>query len=140
MQRRIRSRGLAGVIVGLVGLASWSVADAARTRARVTVELAEPFTIGGTTWPGGRLTLRDLRDYNPGTTIHEVEVDGATVGVLMARRGRSEVARPESAAVFRRDSLGRLHLVGYLRAGRETFRFLPDPQGLDGEDVRVAIR
>jgi hypothetical protein len=139
MQGRMQWKHIAGIVLVFSGFAAWTAPEAARVRGSLVVELTEPFAVQGHTYVGGRLVLRDLRDFTPGVAMHEVAVDGDRLGVVMARRGKSEVEQTASAALFRRDRESVLHLIGYVREGRDTYRLVPEPAGATGELVVVKV-
>ena len=59
MSGLLRQGGFVGVIVLLIVCAAWTAPEAARPQASlVVIEVEEPLSILGKTYPGGRLTLR----------------------------------------------------------------------------------
>jgi hypothetical protein len=98
--------------------------DAMASRATVVViEIGEPLSILGKTYPGGRLTLRPLGNESPGVTLHAVALDGNMLGVLPGRVRTHAGERTVATGFFGRDGKGRLHLLGYVSAERDTYRF-----------------
>jgi hypothetical protein len=118
----VRRGGFIGVLALLIASAAWTSPEAAPQVVRVVVTMEEPFSVQGRMYPGGRLTLRAIGDACPGTSLHEVALDGSTVGVLPAHREGVE-GRPRATALFGRDVKGRLHLIGYVGTDREIYRF-----------------
>ena len=120
----VRRVGFIGVIALLIACAAWTAPDAARVRSSlVVIEVEEPLSILGKTYPGGRLTLRPVGEEKPGVTLHAVALDGAMLGVLPARHATSARERTKATGLFGRDGKGRLHLLGYVDAEQETYRF-----------------
>ena len=116
-------RGVFGVVVLLVAFGC-STASHARSRAPLVVlEVGEPLSILGKTYPGGRLALRPMGGESPGVTLHTVSLDGIVLGVLPARLRPRARERTEATGFFGRDGKGRLHLIGYVSADRGTYRF-----------------
>lgn len=119
----VRRGAFVGIVALLVACVAWTAPDAARARGSLVVTVEEPFSIQGVVYPSGRLTLRDVGDYRPGVSLHEVAVNGARLALLQARRGEVGGAPTEAAALFGRDARGRLLLIGYLSNDRELYRF-----------------
>jgi len=123
--------GRAGAAVALLVACTGSI-SAISARNCVTVALADPFLLpDGSVHQAARLTLCLARSFSPVARFHQVSVDGIPVGVLLSRTGLSEGPGPKEPRVtFRRDSEGRLHLVGYAwPAGRRSLTYLlQDPR------------
>lgn len=120
----LRQGGFVGVLVLLIACAAWTAPEAARPQASlVVIEVQEPLSILGKTYPGGRLTLRAVGEDSPGVTMHAVALNGDLLGVLPARHATASRERTQSTGLFGRDGKGRLHLLGYVSAERETYRF-----------------
>ena len=117
-------RGVAAVLTFLLACGVATASHASRSRATlVVIEIGEPLAIFGKTYPGGRLTLRPLGKESPGVTLHAVSLDGNILGVLPGRLRPQAGERTEATGFFGRDGKGRLHLLGYVSAERETYRF-----------------
>ena len=125
MPGSLRRRGLAGAFILLLAGGLWNAnAAAAASRATlVVIEIEEPLAIFGKTYPGGRLTLRPLGAESPGVTLHAVSLDGNILGVLPGRLRPEAGERTVATGFFGRDGKGRLHLLGYVSAERDTYRF-----------------
>jgi hypothetical protein len=125
MRGPLRRRPLAAILVVLVlACGAWTASQAASSRATlVVIELQQPLSIFGKTYPGGRLTLRPLGKESPGVTLHAVSLNGSILGVLPGRLRTRAGETTEATGFFGRDGKGRLHLLGYVSADRETYRF-----------------
>ena len=114
------------VVVGLLVFLSSLSAFAGGLR--LAADMNEPVIVDGRLYEGGVLTLRSVARYNPATTFHEVWVGDHCLGLLLARHSRGNSDDTRDTFLFRRDSQGRLVLMGYtLNKGRitELYRFLP---------------
>ena len=124
MWASLRRRGLAEALVLLLACGGWNASPVAAGRATlVVIEIGEPLAIFGKTYPGGRLALRPLRADSPGVTLHAVSLDGNILGVLPGRLRPHAREHTKATGFFGRDGKGRLHLLGYVSAERETYRF-----------------
>jgi hypothetical protein len=118
----LRRAFAASLVLLLAG--AWTTSGAAGGRATlVVIELQQPLSIFGKTYPGGRLTLRPLGNEAPGVTLHAVSLNGSILGVLPGRLRTRAGENTEATGFFGRDGKGRLHLLGYVSAERETYRF-----------------
>ncbi len=88
---------------------------AASGRNCLTVAVPGPLELpDGTVHPAASLTLCMSRAFSPVARLHEVALDGITVGLLLSRLGVSEApGSGEPMVTFRRDREGLLHLIGY---------------------------
>jgi hypothetical protein len=105
------------VVLTIAVLLPASPAVAGSSAACVTVHIQVPFRLpDGIVHPAGALTLCDSRTYSPVASLHQVLVDGETIGLFQSRRRGTEfggdAAAPE--VVFERDLEGVLALVGYI--------------------------
>ena len=124
MPGSLRWKRFAGVLGLLLVCGTWTASDAAGSRASmVVIEVGEPLAIFGKTYPGGRLALRPLGCESPGVTMHAVMLDGNILGVLPGRLRPQAGEHTEATGFFGRDCKGRLHLLGYVSAEREAYRF-----------------
>jgi len=90
-------------------------------------DVREPFEITGHVFTSGSITMERLRAFTPTTTLVEVWVDGACLGVISARTVAAETPAVRDEAIFRREASGRLVMVGYRAVGPGdggTYRFL----------------
>ena len=124
MRGLLHRRASAAILVLLLTGGAWTASHAARGRATLVVmEIQQPLSIFGKTYPGGRLTLRPLGDESPGVTLHAISLNGSILGVLPGRLRTRAGENTEATGFFGRDVKGRLHLLGYVSAERETYRF-----------------
>lgn len=124
MRRPLHRRALAAILVFLFSGSAWTASHAAGRRATlVVIQVQQPLSIFGKTYPGGRLTLRPLGDESPGVTLHAISLNGSILGVLPGRLRTRAGENTEATGFFGRDVKGRLHLLGYVSAERETYRF-----------------
>jgi len=124
----------------LVVLASFLPAGAAGPR--LLADLGEPLVVDGQLYRPGVLSLRSVAEYNPASIFHEVWVGDQCLGLLLAERSPADGREGRDAILFRRDSWGRLVLVGYtLYDGHsiEHYRFLPSDQTVETEGERALI-
>ena len=120
----LRRAVFVGALALLIATAAWTAPEAGGSRASIVViQITEPIALLGKTYPGGRLTLRPLGADSPGVTLHAVALDGHMIGVLPARRRTAAREHTQATGLFGRDGKGRLHLLGYVDADRETYRF-----------------
>ena len=120
----LRRGAFVGALALLIACAAWTAPEAGGSQASIVViQLSEPIALLGETYPGGRLTLRPVGPESPGVTLHAVALDGNMIGVLPARRRTAAREHTEATGLFGRDGKGRLHLLGYVDADRETYRF-----------------
>jgi hypothetical protein len=86
------------------------------TRGRcATVEVPWPIVLpDGSVHDSGSLKVCMHHQMNPITGLHEVRVDGMTIGLFASRTGASEGrSGAHPVMVFHRGEHGRHHLVGY---------------------------
>jgi hypothetical protein len=113
-------------IAGLVAVVGW-LAPAAARDPRVVVRMDEAFEVAGQVYPSGTLSVRQLYDYNPIATLNEVELNGRSIGMLLARDdARAEVAARDQLT-FRRESDGHLVLTSIGLRGERARLLTPIP-------------
>ena len=78
---------------------------------RLVVRVNEPFEVDGQLCKAGQLTLRELRDYNPVATLHEVRVDGRSLGFVLARDQANRDIATRDEVIFERSERGHLILA-----------------------------
>ncbi|HEX5041585.1 MAG TPA: hypothetical protein VFV75_01705 [Candidatus Polarisedimenticolaceae bacterium] len=123
MSGSLRRRAFAAALVLLLA-GTWTANHAGGGRATlVVIEVQQPLSIFGRTYPGGRLTLRPLGSESSGVRLHAVALNGNILGVLPGRLRTRAGENTEATGFFGRDGKGRLHLLGYVSAERETYRF-----------------
>jgi len=102
------------VLTGLVILAS---AAGALAGVCTTTELGGRVQLpDGTEYDANTLTICVIAEYTPVSTMHKTYVDGMPVGMLISRRGVSEVGEEgQPFMMFQRDTNGTYRLYGYAR-------------------------
>ena len=86
----------------------------------LTVNMQQPIVFpDGSEQAAGQLTLCDWKTYTPVAQLHRSYVNGQPIQMLLGRRTRNERLTSDPDEVyFRRDSAGRLVLLGYARTLR----------------------
>ncbi len=116
----------AAVVLACAGFAVVGAAEP-----RLVVQVAWPFAINGTLYPPGTLTLRQVADYTPSSSLDEVWVGDECIGMVMTRLARTQRRATKSTAIFRRGEDGNLQLFGYTLASSGSGRtFVLSPTGL----------
>jgi hypothetical protein len=127
---RMRTNYFWLVVLGLVAVVVWTTPDSMAGE-RLSVRVDEPFEINGELFPAGKLSLREVRTLTPVATLHEVRVDGNSLGLLMVRPdGTTEAARNDEF-IFSRSADGHLVLEALAVAGEPmgTILALGSPSG-----------
>lgn len=101
---------------------------------RLVARVDEPFEINGEVFPPGELTVRVVDVMSPVVTLHEVGVDGTSLGLVYARQTSSRVAGSDQL-IFSRNDGGRLVLHALARSGEPTSTFFRFHQDGDGAPV-----
>lgn len=91
---------------------------------KMVVQIDEPFEIFGQSYAAGKITLRHFADYSPVSSLHEVRVNGRSLGYLMARNATDEIAT-SNHVVFERKADGRLVLTSLASRGQPLRHLLP---------------
>ena len=110
-----------GVLVLLAALAAPEL-NAAQHSVRATIP--EPFEFNGEVFESSTVTVREVSQYNPGTTLNEIWVDGRCLGLMLADVSR-DAASPGSddQILFERGTAGNLVLVGFAYHDRPAAKF-----------------
>lgn len=114
---------LGWVIGGLVLVAALAAPELQAAERSVHANLDEPFLINGDVYDAGRVTLREVGDYNPRTTMNEVWVGETCLGLMLAERTSAPVTHSNDRLLFERDYNGTLMLVGFAYRGERTHEF-----------------
>ncbi len=79
------------------------------------VEVPSPMVLpDGSVHPAGTLELCMSGTFSPVAALHTTRIEGATVGLLLSRRGKSEEpVRDDPYVLFHRTPEGSLELLGY---------------------------
>ena len=100
-------------------------APAAQAGEKLVVQMDEPFEIAGQIYPAGKLSVRSVRDYSPVARLHEIQVDGQSLGLLVAsKKDAAPSPAQRNVMTFQRGHDGRLILVSVAEKGQvpHTFR------------------
>jgi hypothetical protein len=125
------------VVLGLAALCVGFTPDTPAANAHLVAQIGEPFEVAGAVYPaGGELSLRTVGDLSPVVTLHEIRVDGRSLGLLMARTRVDAVASRRDELIFKRATNGRLLLDSVAFAG-EPLQVL---HGFPAEHVTVPLR
>lgn len=89
---------------------------------RLVVRIDEPFEIDGQLFEAGRLSLRELREYSPVATLHEVRVDGRSLGFMLARDQTDRGVATRDEVIFDRSESGHLVLASVALQGHPVRR------------------
>jgi len=102
------------VLMGLVILAS---AAGALAGGCTTTELSGRVQLpDGSEYEANTLTICVTAQYTPVSTLHKTYVDGMAIGMMISKRGVSEVGdEGQPFMMFHRDSNGTYRLYGYAR-------------------------
>lgn len=120
--------------IGLALLAGFLAPATLASDSMMVVKVDEAFQINGETYQAGEITLRRFAEYSPVASLHEVRVDGQSLGYIMARSNSDEVC-DSNHVVFKRNAQGQLVLASLATKG-EPMRHL-SPFGSPAE-VRSA--
>jgi len=100
-----------GVLVLLAALAAPEL-NAAQHSVRATIP--EPFEFNGEVFESSTVTVREVSQYNPGTTLNEIWVGKRCLGLMLADISRSPSSRGTgNRMIFERSDAGHLVLVGF---------------------------
>ncbi len=99
---------------GLVLLAALAAPELAAEQHSVSATIQEPFEFNGEVFGPGAVSVREISDYNPATTLNEIWVDGRCLGLMLADVSRSPSNRGiDDRMIFERSAAGHLVLVGF---------------------------
>ena len=129
-------KGLAVVIVALAALVTLFAPSGLADDRRVVVNIDEPFEVNGQLYPAGKVTVKNVRTYNPSSLLSEIWVGRECLGVFRASRISTEPPTANATVTFNRTAAGHLTLVGF--ASSETrdqgvYRFRLQARMIDPE-------
>ena len=122
MDLRQHSYNLWLVALALAVVAGLFAPPAAASGRRLSVQVDEPFVIGGQHFAAGELTLREVRDFNPTATLTEVRVDGRSLGVMLAKAQTGPTSTRRDEVIFERSRNGQLVLASLAHKGEPVRR------------------
>jgi hypothetical protein len=110
-----------GVLVLLAALAAPEL-SAAQHSVRATIP--EAFEFNGEVFGPGTVAVREVSQYNPGTTLNEIWVDGRCLGLMLADVSRTAASLgSDDQILFERGPAGNLVLVGFAYRDRPVAEF-----------------
>ena len=109
-------------VLALALLAGLLAPDALADSRRLSVRLEVPFQVGAELYPSGELSLHELRSYNPVATLHEIRIDGHSLGMLVARQNGTPAVSSRDEFIFERSAEGHLVLASVARTGEPVRR------------------
>lgn len=98
---------------------------------RLVVQIDEPFEVNGRLFESGQLTLRELREYSPVATLHEIRVDGRSLGFVLARDQATRGIATRDEVIFDRSERGHLVLASVALQGHPVRRLFRLGEGED---------
>lgn len=104
----------------------------------IVAQIAEPFEVAGALYDAGSLRIRELKAYSPTTTLNEVRVDGAHVGLVLAASTRDVRDHARNELVFARSPRGHLVLVAFAMNG-ESLRELHSLGATSDSGLQIAL-
>ena len=110
------------MVLALALLAGFLAPDAFAEGRRLVVQMQEPFEVSGQLYSAGELSLCEVRAFNPVATLHEVRVDGQSLGILMARADGSLLLAQRDEVIFARNRAGHLVLTSVALSGEPVRR------------------
>jgi len=101
-------------IGGLVLLATLAAPELAAGQHSVSATIQESFEFNGELYGPGAVSVREVLDYNPATTLNEIWVGKRCLGLMLADISRSPSSRGTgNRMIFERSVAGHLVLVGF---------------------------
>ncbi len=109
-------------VLALAVLAGLLAPDALAEGRRLVVQMQVPFEVSGQLYAGGELSLCEVRAFSPVTTLHEVRIDGQSLGILMARDDGRLLLAQRDEVIFERSPAGHLVLTSVSLTGEPVRR------------------
>jgi len=94
-------------------------APAVEASEKLVIKVTEPFEVAGQMYPAGELTVRAVHNFSPIAQLHEIQVDGKSLGLLRAE-GTDGTPAKRDEITFRRSTEGHLILLSVARDGQTT--------------------
>ena len=108
------------MVLALAGLVVLFAPEARAAGRRLVAQIEEPFVVNGQLFPPGELSVRELGEYSPVAKLDEVQVDGRTLGYVVAHELSDDRAADTDALIFARNQDGQLVLQSVAVAGEPT--------------------
>jgi len=105
------------IVIALVLLVGFVAPPLPASERVVTARIDEPFEYDGQVYPSGKLSVRQLGEFNPVATLNEIRVEGRSLGVALARAETHGPTATRNEMIFERNARGRLVLVSVALAG-----------------------
>jgi hypothetical protein len=109
---------LALIVAALAVLAALLAPAVEAGEYRLTAHIDEPFEINGTMYPAGSLSIRQLGDYTPTSTLNEIWVGDQCLGMVLAADNSAPGEELSDSLFFERATLGHLVLTGFAYRGQ----------------------
>ena len=122
MNLKQQSHKLWLVALALAVVAGMLATPASASDRRLSVQVDEPFEIGGQLFAAGKLSLREVRELNPITVLTEVRVDGRSLGVMLAKQQSGPSSAQRDLVIFERSRHGHLVLASLALKGEPVRR------------------
>ena len=110
------------MVLALALLAGLLAPDALAEGRRLVVQMEEPFEVSGQLYAGGELSLCEVRAFSPVATLHEVRINGRSLGILIARDDGHPLVAQRDEVIFERSRAGHLVLTSVALTGEPVRR------------------
>jgi len=109
-------------VLGLALLAGLLAPPTPAAGPRLVVQVDEPFEVNGQLYSAGQLSLRELSEYSPVSTLNEIRVDGRSLGMVLARDEANPTKATRDFLIFERSRRGHLVLASIALKGHPVRR------------------
>ena len=130
--RTLNWKQLAWWACGLALLAALTAPELAAAERTVGALVQEPFEVNDRLFDAGAVKIRELKSYNPTTTMTEIWVEGHCLGVMLADVSMTPNHENDDSLIFKRNAAGHLVLVGFAyrnQPSRELYGFVEAATG-----------
>ena len=127
----------------IVALTLLVMVFAPNTRAagqRLVAQVNEPFEVDGRIFPAGQLSVREVRDYSPVSSLNQLCVDGTCLSLWLARESKTAGVSSADELIFTRNDAGILVLVGMALAGEPTRELCSMQKAQTGRPTLIAMQ
>jgi hypothetical protein len=125
-------RRLALIVAALAALFAPAVEAAGF---RLSADIDEPFEVNGTIYPASSLSVRQIGDYTPTSTVNEIWVGDECLGIVLASDMQPHEEEIADSLFFRRAPMGHLVLTGFAFRGQRA----QDLSQIRAETSEIAI-